>query len=126
MTTRTAFMQAIQAANLGYPIAWPGVNFTPPATGIWLEVSLFENDPLQPGLANDAPISERGILQVTACNRPGTGFVTLASAASAVIAAFPKGKRIEGSVKVNRTPYRMGDITDDDKLMIPVRIEYGT
>jgi len=125
MTLRTELMQQIQAAGFSIPIAWPGVNFTPPASGTWIEVTLFENEPLQPGLASDAVVHQVGILQINVTNRPGQGFVGIEATANQVIAAFPKGTRIGVHGKVTRTPYKQSGITEGDKIMIPVRIEYG-
>ena len=125
MTIRTELMKLVQAAGFTQPIAWPGVNFTPPSSGAWLQVSLFENEPLQPGTANTAAVGLRGTLQISACGRPGTGFAALDTLADSVIAEFAKGTPVLSASRVIRTPYKLGDITADDKLMIPVRIEYG-
>jgi len=38
-----AALIATYAASKGLPVAWPGINFTPPTTGAWLEVSWFPN-----------------------------------------------------------------------------------
>lgn len=125
MTLRGALMQQIVDAGFTQPIAWPGVNFTPPNSGLWLQVALFENQPLQPGLSNTAGVGLRGILQITACGRPGLGYAALDTLAESVIAAFPKGKPVLSASRVTRTPYKMGDVTTDDRLMLPVRIDYG-
>jgi len=127
MTIRSdAFaLLATQLTPLGYPIAWPGVNFTPPGSGIWLDVTVFENDPLQDFLANDGPSLAVGLLQVMVVDRPGRGSLAADTAASAVMSALPKGTRISTSAKVNRHPYRMSDDVTDDKLTVPVTIPYG-
>lgn len=41
------------AASKSLPVAWPGVNFTPPATGAWLEVAWFPNQSKDMGFGND-------------------------------------------------------------------------
>lgn len=128
MTLRSDAFALLSAklAPLGYPIAWPHINFTPPDTGIWLEVMVFDNDPLQDFLANDGPVLSTGFLQVTVFDRPGRGSLPADTAAQAVIAALPKGTRIGTSARVNRHPYRMSeDDTTGDKLTVPVTIPYG-
>lgn len=41
------------AASKSLPVAWPGINFTPPATGAWLEVAWFPNQTMDKGFGND-------------------------------------------------------------------------
>lgn len=51
----SAFAAAIAtyATANSLPVAWPGINFTPPTTGSWLEVAWFPNQTADKGLAND-------------------------------------------------------------------------
>src|SRR5690606_8581597 len=65
------------------PVAWPGINFTPPDTGEWLEVSVFPNGTENYGMANDAPVEHMGILQVGCCARTGSGVVSVLELAGA-------------------------------------------
>ena len=125
MTIRTAAMALISALNRPEPIAWPGINFPPPATGAWLEVELFENDPQQPGLPNGASSLPRGFLQVTVCARPGAGFVPLDTIADAIIAGLPKGTSIDGVVRIVQTPYKLASLSQGDRLSVPVTVPYS-
>ncbi|GGO89022.1 hypothetical protein GCM10011348_45800 [Marinobacterium nitratireducens] len=119
-------MQLVSDAAFGVPISWPGVDFTPPNSGHWIEVRLFENDPTSYGLANDAAETDRGILQVSACGRPGKGLVGIDTLADQIKAAFPKGTRVSGSIKVTRKPSSAGDIVEGDRVKIPVSIYYSS
>ena len=119
-----AFNAILSAANLGYPIAWPGVKFTPPATGVWLEVAFFPNTGRQDGLANSAQLTPEGMYQVSCYMRPGSGIDPIEKAASAIRATFPKGRVITGSVRVTRTPYDMSLSQDGDRMAIAVTIPY--
>jgi hypothetical protein len=123
MTFRAAVFAKISTAFY-VPIAYPGVTFTPPDKGHWLEVEIFENEPIEL-LANDAPVTPRGIIQITACTRNGKGMIELEKLANQVLAAFPKGTRFDGAIKAVKAPARRTSITDDDKLYMPVDIEYG-
>ena len=114
----------LHSANLGYPIGWPGVNFTPPATGAWLEVAFFPNTGRQNGLANSAQLTPEGNYQVTCYMRPGEGVGPIQAAADAVRATFPKGRIITGSVRVTRTPYDMQFEQGSDRVAIAVTIPY--
>ena len=119
-----AFNAILSAANLGYQIAWPGVKFTPPATGVWLEVVFFPNTGRQDGLANSAQLTPEGMYQVACYMRPGGGIDPIEKAASAIRATFPKGRIITGSVRVTRTPYDMSLSQDGDRMAIVVTVPY--
>lgn len=104
------------------PIAWPGINFQPPAAGIWFEALMFPNEPAN--LTMDGDKAEQlGFFQVTVCFRPGTGVLMPMLAAEAVIDRFPKGLDL-GPVKVRQRPWLAPTVTDDDRLFIPVTIPY--
>lgn len=149
MSLRFAMMKAVADAAFGVPVAWPGIDFDPPNEGAWIEATLFENDPVDLAIANNGTVLDRGILQLAACGRPGAGFMDLDDLARRIQAAFPKGTKItplprdgvvldldfttetyqvldaSKTVKVTRHPWRLGDITTDTKLLIPVSIPYG-
>lgn len=126
--TNSAIFQALSttlnASGLGYPVAWPGVDFTPPATGVWLEVLFFPNQPLDPTLSS-AGIIPRGFLQIEACTRPGGGIQSAQEAAEAVLAVFPKLTSISGLVRVYQTPYAAAPLVDGDRISVPVTISYS-
>lgn len=122
---QTELFDQLEAANLGYPIAYPGVDFTPPDSGIWLEVSFFPAEPRDDALADDDSIQPQGNYQVAAVTRPGAGIVGLTKAAQAVQDAYPRGQTIIAPVRVSRHPYQMQRIDRDDRMMIPVTIPYS-
>lgn len=105
------------------PIAWPGIHFTPPDSGMWLEVKLFPNEPLDPSWNNDACTLARGFFQVMVGYRPGTGQVAASRIADAVCAHFAKGTDL-GPVRVLKKPWQSPELTDTDKIFIPVTIPY--
>jgi hypothetical protein len=122
--------QILIDAALGYPIAFHGIPFTPPTSGVWLQVTYQPNEGIQQGIGNDADTIEQGIYQVMACRRivdaTITGGVTpLQSALALVAAEYPKCKIITGLVRVQRTPYESSLFEEDDRMMIPLRIQYS-
>jgi hypothetical protein len=125
VTLREAVMTMIESAGFTQPIAWPGVNFTPPNNGQWLEVIILENDPQQDYIGNDAPVCERGIITISAVTRPGLGEVGIETLARTVQAAFPKGALIDGALRVTKAPTRRSTIVGPDRIMLPVDIVYG-
>ena len=125
MTLRAAVMTMISSAGFTHQIAWPGVNFTPPNNGSWLEVIILENDPQQDYIGNDAPVCERGIITISAVTRPGLGEVGLETLARTVQSKFPKGTVISGAIRVTKAPTRRSTIVEPDRIMLPVDIVYG-
>lgn len=125
---RQAIMQLVEAQGFTLPIAYPNVNFDPVALNLsqWLEVEVFENEPVDRSIANDGTVTARGIVQISVCTRPGLGLVQADSVAEQIIQTFPKGTRIQGDVKVTRAPWRMSDIVTDDRAKIPVSISYSS
>ena len=119
-----ALNQALQGAGLGYPIAWPGVNFTPPPTGPWLEVSFFPNTPLDPTLSGAGTIP-RGLYQVAACVRPGAGVGPAHALAAQVLGAFPRMTGISGLVRIYRAPYQSAPLIEDNRIAVAVTIPYS-
>ena len=122
---QSALYDILIAANLGYPIAYPGIDFTPPASGVWLEVTLFPNEGIDSGLGYSSTTIPQGIFQVSAVDRPGNGVFPVTNAAQEVQSAFPKGTTIAESVRVQRSPYQMDPIFEGDRLYIPVTIPYS-
>ena len=120
-----ALFDLLIAANLGYPTSWPGLDFTAPASGVWLEVSFFPNEGIDDGLGYDSTTIPQGIFQVTAATRPGDGVFPVTNAAQEVQAVFSKGTTISTPVRVQRSPYQMDPIFEGDRMMIPVTITYS-
>lgn len=118
-------LERLQSIGLSpvIPIAWPGVNFTPPAEGMWLEAKLFPNEPMDPSWNNDSCTIARGFFQVIVGYRPGTGEIAASTIADAVIAHFAKGTEL-GPVRVIKKPWRSPAIEDGAKSLIPVTIPY--
>ncbi|HEY7885572.1 MAG TPA: phage tail terminator-like protein [Cellvibrionaceae bacterium] len=131
----TGFADKLNTAALGYPIAWPGgvgqnaagvydPNFSAPATGFWLEVNHFPNRGRDEGLAYDSSYVPEGIIQVYVCDRPGEGIIPANAIVDQLLAVFPKGETLSGSVRISRKPYPTERMDMDDRFMIPVVFEY--
>jgi hypothetical protein len=119
----TAFATFAAGLSPALPVSWPGIHFTPPDEGSWLELRLFPNETQNYGLADDAPALHQGMLQVGVCTRPGGGIVDALQVAGAVVAAFPKGTQV-GPVSVQRKPWISGVLTESDRIVHPVTIPY--
>lgn len=121
------FCRTLNSASLGYEIAYPGVDFDPVDAGVdnWLSVQFFPAQPIEDGLSfTDAALSQGQF--VVQCNgRTNTGTVALHGIADDVMAVFPRGTLIQGSARVTRSPYDQPVITGDDRLIVPVVIDYS-
>lgn len=120
------FYDALIDANLGYPIAYPAIDFTPPASGVWLEISFFPNRGIDDLMANDSQVIPQGMFQVMAVTRPGDGLFPVTNAAQSVMMAMPKGTRLADLVRTNRHPYQSDAVKEGDRVMIPVTLEYSS
>jgi hypothetical protein len=105
------------------PVSFPDVHFTPPDTGLWLEVKFFPNESDNYGIADDGGSVHKGFFQVGVCYRSGSGLVPSLTMVGAVIAAFDKGTLL-GPARVNREPWAAAVLQMDDKNIVPVTIPY--
>lgn len=104
-------------------VAYPGVAFTPPDAGQWLEVRMFPNETQTYGLANSGVFVHRGFLQVTVCERPGGGISAGMTLAGEVVEAFDKGTEASPAL-VTRRPWISSVLSQPDRTMYPVTIPY--
>ena len=123
-TIATALFSQLATASLGYPIAWPGTDFMPPATGVWLEPMVMPNAGIDNGLAATDTTIPQGIFQVGVFDRPGRGALAVNRAADDVKAAFLKNATITGLVRVQRNPWSFEIQPDADRLSVIVTIPY--
>ena len=128
MTTNSEIQSAmngiLSAASLGHPISWPGINFTPPESGYWLEVMHLPNRGVDDQLANDGHVSPQGIFQVIVAGRPGSE-ISLREVAETVQGVFPKGTEIVAPIRATRHPYTTNVQYMDDCAELAVTIEYS-
>jgi len=120
----TALFQQLDAAALGYPVAWPGIDFTPPSSGVWLEPMVMPNTGIDNGLAPTDGTVPQGLFQVSVFDRPGRGILAVNRAADAVKAAFVKNATITGLVRVQRNPWSFEIEPNGDRLSVIVTIPY--
>ena len=118
----TAFFTQVQAWAT-VPVAYPGITFTPPASGRWLEIYHAPND-LDPDLTGDTVI-RRGFFTINVCGRPNSGLVPLYSLAESVAAQWPKETAITTGVITTRRPLQLSLVAEDDRLQVPVSIAYS-
>lgn len=119
-----AFFSRLDSAALGYPIAWPNVDFTPPGSGNWLQVAYFPNRGIDNSLSGQSVIRQ-GLFQVSVMGRQNTGGFTLESIAQEVADLFPKLTDL-ADVKVSRQPYLTSQLSVSSGVVeLPLTIEYS-
>jgi len=105
-------------------ILWPGIQSDPPQTGMWLQPSVFPNEPDDIAWDNDSCVDTRGFVQILVYFRPGQGVIQPSELADALIAKFPKGSGI-GPVRVLKRPWQSPVVVEDSsKSFIPVTVPY--
>lgn len=104
------------------PIAMPDEAFTPPESGKYLAVTIFDNRPAWEGLASGR--LDQGLLQVTVVWPRKKGAVPAKQAAAAVMGHFPKALMLGNGVKVSGEPYVSTPILDDSETRVPVTIPW--
>ena len=123
-----AFCTAVQAfasvLSPPLPVAWPNLPFTPPNSGLWLEVSWFPNGSSPVGLAFADDDWLQGFGQVAVCFPSKSGLTAGEEMADAIIAGIPRGTRF-ASALVYRSPSKMNPIQEPNRVTIPVTIMWS-
>lgn len=107
-----------------YQVSYEGYSFTPPASGVWLEVKHLPNDGVDQSISGSGVLAQ-GMFQVNVVNRKEKGIISLQNVAELVQVAFPKASAITGMCRVSRAPYQSSPLTLDDRLIIGVTIPYS-
>lgn len=106
------------------PVSYPNVAFTPPATGVWLELRWFPNETRTYGMQDTSPCAVlTGFGQVTVCERTGAGIVGGLGIAGAVVDWFAKGTSF-GVARVEVQPWVSSVLQEDDRTMYPVTVRW--
>jgi hypothetical protein len=129
MTTQTALYAAIYtevkafATTNGLPVKYPSKKFDTPDSGNWLELSVNPND-IDPDLSGGRQL-RRGMFQLNVCGKPNKSPLTLSGIADQIRVSFFKTKTIIDSVIVSDSPYESGMIELEDRVILPVTINYS-
>jgi len=118
-----AVQLAAFAAGEGLAVGYPNIHFTPPDSGLWLELMVFWNGNTNYGLADAGPTVEQGFFRVMVGYRPGAGLMPAQELAESVIETFPKGS-LFATARVEQTPALSGPVQLDDKLFVPVTVRW--
>lgn len=124
MEIEQAFFASIGDAFPSLPIAYPGVNFTPPAAGQWIEVAVFRAPEANQPLGNGRGV-EQGTLQIVACTRAGLGTASLLPLVLQIRSAYPKGRAFASGHRIVDNANVMSPQIEGDRLMLPVSMSYS-
>lgn len=114
---------ATVAAGLGLPVSYPGVQFTPPANGGWVEVDAHWNGNTPYALAADGPSVELGFFRVLVNWRTGRGPMPAQDAAETIVSSIPKGSKF-ATARTDREPSISGMLVDPDRLILPITVRW--
>lgn len=116
-----AIKATLDSYSTSLPIAKPGKTFDPPASGLWLRVMWFPNEPENITWAEDEEFV--GAVRIGVEGYNGGGITALVDEAESIAALFPKSLAL-GPVRVRQRPYISPPISEGDKIMVPVTIPY--
>lgn len=111
----------------GVPRSQPGIAFSPPNTGHYLEARFLPNRNNNVGLNKDSPTQHLGIFQVTVCYPTGAGEIPAIEIAGAVVEHFAKDTKLYAdgvAVKIYEKPSVAPSLQDGAWLKFPVTIRY--
>lgn len=124
---KTAIFQAANAfANIhSLPISFPGISFTKPTSGEWLELSVIPND-FDYGI-NESRKFRRGIVQINVCGiKDKSGDLALQAIADLAETIYPMGTVILDAVRITTNPTTEAAIVrNNTDYIIPVSFEYS-
>lgn len=120
-----ALMSALDDSALAYPVQWPGMKLTPPASGIWLELFFQPNEDIDNGLAYNDGTVPQGFLTIMVMTRPGSGIVGLLTAIDQLRAIYTKGLILHGLVRIVRKPSLLDFEPESDRIGVGLSIEYS-
>lgn len=128
MTTNSTIQNALDgiliAASLGYPIAWPGQDFTPPDSGYWLEVTFLPNRGYDNGVNGNSTLIPQGLYQIAVASRP-VPEIQIRNVTDTVMAEYVKGSTVVDSIQISRHPYTGTMQSEQDRVRINITIEYS-
>lgn len=111
--------------NTDMKYSWPEVQFDPSVDKKFLDVSLLMNRPTWEGINGDK-VERVGLLQVSVFWPKLKGEIKPLIVASAVADAW-KNKVLFGDglkIKVSRTPWVSGPLSDQSRVQVPVNIPW--
>lgn len=127
MTTLNAARIALETKLLALPglvasrIAWPGVAYTPPATGLWYKPALIPTG-TESAVGVGASTHPQGAYQVSIFGKPADGAPGLYTAAEALVSHFD---RAAVAATVHTGVPEIGPLLQEaDWLQLPVSIPF--
>lgn len=104
------------------PIAFQGVPFTKPSTGLFLEPYLIPNETFNKELSGKRK-TYIGLFQVNCWAPSGTGMGQVEQLSQSIVDLFPIVPKI-GAVSIEQTPAAGRPMPDDGWVIVPVTIKY--
>jgi hypothetical protein len=117
---------AALALTPAMPIAWPNVDFKPPATG-YLRASFLPAATGAFARSGTGSNEHRGIFQIDVFWPENKGETEPSNKAAAIIAHFKRGtvlSREGATIRIDDPPYRGPSLQEPGFLQIPVSVPY--
>ena len=119
-----ALMEHLRQGYTAAPIAWPSVDYTPPA-GRYIAVSLFSVPAAGETIASHDRRS--GIMQISVMEPLGLGVIGATQEADDIAALFARNTQIAGTsvlVRIMEPPTIGGPLVEKARVQIPVSVRW--
>jgi len=114
-------------ASPALPVAYPGIAFTPPADGRYLDATFLPNRPANEPVGFNHQIVRRGLFQIAVLWPVGVGQVAPVDIGGQVAAHFARGTVIRRNgvvVSVLNAPWTSPPLQEPDRVRVPVTISW--
>lgn len=124
-TIFAGLLDRVRTAPGSFQVAWPNVDFTPPA-GAYLRVTQLPAPTIGLSLSNDGSNVYSGLLQVDLMWPTGNGLADAMAAVGAILSHFRRGVRLDrDGLRIDVTQaYSSAALREDVRLMVPITIRY--
>lgn len=120
-----ALMARVNGIGIGYPVAWPNVDYTPPADQKYLAVAFLPNRNQRVAITTTTPHRRGGLLQVSVYWPRGKGIAAPLDIAGKVAEHFPADLILAAggvTIRVTQAPDVAGLLHEDQAVQVPVSI----
>lgn len=124
-----ALMSRVNSLGLGVPVAWPGVNFDPPADGKYIAATFIPNGAGRVAISTGTAHRHIGMLQLSVFWPRGAGQVAPLEKASEIVDGFTTDLKLtagSNTVRITKKPDLAGPLTEPHATHVPVTVSWET
>lgn len=122
-----ALMGYVASLGLGLPVAWPNVDYTPPADGKYIAATFLPNGAGRVAITSGTAHRRIGLLQLTVYWPRGEGMFKPMEQAAAVADSFATDQKIVSggtTIRITKAPDIAGPIIEEHAAQVPVTVSW--